>query len=335
MAGVVASLALAVALTVMVTSFREAVTQWLDTVLPADLYARFRQRWQRRRVRDGGADQRARALPGVARVEGQRVASIQLDAQRPAVALIARPMDDAARRLPLLGELFDAPAGITAVYASEPLANVYGLRAGQRFELPLPDGRREPVFVRGVWRTTRAPARRRGDRRGRLAAPHRRPAINDMALWLAPGADTGTVQAGIRHLAARIPRSSSPRPARSAHCRCASSTAASPSPTGCRRWPSRSGWWASRRVSRRRCWHGSASSACSPTWGSHVRRCSPWSPAKARWTAAGVLLGLALGIAVSAVLVHGQPAGSTGPWSCACPGAAWGRWCAAMAAAGA
>ena len=28
------------ALTVMVTSFREAVTQWLDTVLPADLYAR-------------------------------------------------------------------------------------------------------------------------------------------------------------------------------------------------------------------------------------------------------------------------------------------------------
>ena len=40
MAGVVASLALAVALTVMVTSFREAVTQWLDSVLPADLYAR-------------------------------------------------------------------------------------------------------------------------------------------------------------------------------------------------------------------------------------------------------------------------------------------------------
>jgi len=201
-AGVVASLALAVALTVMVTSFREAVTQWLDTVLPADLYARASG--------SGGSDavfvtaaliEGARALPGVARVEGQRVASIQLDAQRPAVALIARPMDDAARRLPLLGELFDAPAGITAVYASEPLANVYGLRAGQRFELPLPDGRREPVFVRGVWRDY---ARQHGavaidaaDYQ-RLTGDRR---INDMALWLAPGADTGTVQAGIRHLA--------------------------------------------------------------------------------------------------------------------------------------
>ena len=38
--GVVASLSLAVALTVMVASFRDSVTQWLDVVLPADLYVR-------------------------------------------------------------------------------------------------------------------------------------------------------------------------------------------------------------------------------------------------------------------------------------------------------
>jgi putative ABC transport system permease protein len=38
--GVVASLSLAVALTVMVASFRDSVTQWLDRVLPADLYVR-------------------------------------------------------------------------------------------------------------------------------------------------------------------------------------------------------------------------------------------------------------------------------------------------------
>ena len=42
-AGVVASLALAVALTVMVASFRDSVTHWLDTVLPADLYVRTAQ----------------------------------------------------------------------------------------------------------------------------------------------------------------------------------------------------------------------------------------------------------------------------------------------------
>lgn len=38
--GVVASLSLAVALTVMVASFRDSVTHWLDVVLPADLYVR-------------------------------------------------------------------------------------------------------------------------------------------------------------------------------------------------------------------------------------------------------------------------------------------------------
>ena len=38
--GVVASLSLAVALTVMVASFRDSVSHWLDVVLPADLYLR-------------------------------------------------------------------------------------------------------------------------------------------------------------------------------------------------------------------------------------------------------------------------------------------------------
>ena len=46
------SLALAVALTVMVTSFREAVTQWLDVVLPADL-TRAPRRARHRRHRLG------------------------------------------------------------------------------------------------------------------------------------------------------------------------------------------------------------------------------------------------------------------------------------------
>jgi len=36
--GVVAALSLAVALTVMVASFRESVSRWLDAVLPAQLY---------------------------------------------------------------------------------------------------------------------------------------------------------------------------------------------------------------------------------------------------------------------------------------------------------
>ncbi|WP_395692605.1 FtsX-like permease family protein [Piscinibacter sp.] len=201
--GVVASLALAVALTVMVTSFREAVTQWLDDVLPADLYAR---------AAAGGGNDTAwvddalvaqlRALPGVARVEGQRVAAIQLDASRPTVALVAkRVADDPARRLPLLGELLPAREGLLSVYVSEPAASLYGLRAGARFELPLPDGQRERAFVRAVWRDY---ARQHGavtldaaDYR-RLTGDLR---LNDLALWLAPGADAAAVQAQVRALA--------------------------------------------------------------------------------------------------------------------------------------
>lgn len=198
-AGVVASLALSVALTVMVASFRDSVIRWLDTVLPADLYVR------------GGSGEAVfldtdfvaavQALPGVARADGQRTAAIQFDARRPAVALLSRPLEAPERRLALLGDLLPARAGRTSVYASEPFANLYGARAGTELDLPLPDGRLEPVFVRGVWRDY---ARQHGavamadtDFR-RLTGDTR---INDLAIWLAPAADRAAVQAQLRRLA--------------------------------------------------------------------------------------------------------------------------------------
>jgi putative ABC transport system permease protein len=201
-AGVVASLALSVALTVMVASFRDAVTRWLDTVLPADLYARA--------AAAGGADSvfvtdalvaQVRTLPGVARVEGQRVASVQLDPRRPAVALLARPLADPTQRLPMLGELVPAQPGRIGVYASEPLANLYGIHLGQTLQLPLPDGRRIDVLVRGIWRDY---ARQHGavaidSTVYRALTGDER--INDLALWLQPGADTAALQGTIRRLA--------------------------------------------------------------------------------------------------------------------------------------
>jgi len=202
-AGVVASLALAVALTVMVSSFRTAVTEWLDSVLPADLYARAASgaAADTAYVTDALAT-RLGQLPGVLRVEGQRTASVQLDAQRPAVALLAKPLGgDPARRLPLLGELLPFRDDAVSVYASEPLASLYGLRAGERFELPLPDGRHAPAYVRAVWRDY---ARQHGAI-ALDAADYRRLTgdlrLNDLALWLAPGADSGEVQAQVRALA--------------------------------------------------------------------------------------------------------------------------------------
>jgi putative ABC transport system permease protein len=202
-AGVVASLALSVALTVMVASFREAVTAWLDDVLPADIYARSAPSsaladavFLSPALIDG-----VRALPGVARVETQRLVALQPDPARPAVTLIARTLDADARALPLLGSAVPAAPPLPSIWVSEPMARVYGLAPGARYALPLPDGRRIDTLVRGVWRDYArqhgAIAIDRGDWQ-RLAGDTR---SNDLALWLAPGADADAVQRGIRALA--------------------------------------------------------------------------------------------------------------------------------------
>jgi putative ABC transport system permease protein len=206
-AGVVASLALSVALTVMVASFRDSVTRWLDTVLPAALYVR------------GSASmsagdsvflaphfvQAVAQLPGVARVEAQRVTQVQLDPARPAVALIARPLGDPAQSLPLGGELRPAEPGQVAVYVSEAMASLYGATPGTTLKLPLPDGRVQALWVRGVWRDY---ARQGGallidiaDYR-RVSGDER---VNDLALWLAPDSELAAVQKAISAMAGEFP----------------------------------------------------------------------------------------------------------------------------------
>jgi putative ABC transport system permease protein len=201
-AGVVASLALAVALTVMVASFRDAVTGWLERVLPADLYARTATSsasadsvFLPREVLD-----RAAALPGVERVEASRFVPLSLDAARPSVTLIARPLHGGAA-LPLIGDVVPAPPDATAVYASEAAAALYGARPGTRIALPLPDGGRIDAFVAGTWRDyarqhgaiaidSAAFTSLTGDTRA-----------NDLALWLRDGANVGDVQRALRELA--------------------------------------------------------------------------------------------------------------------------------------
>ena len=202
-AGVVASLALSVALTVMVASFRTGVANWLDGVLPADLYARSAssssasdQAWIDTAVVQGAA-----ALPGVQRVVATRHIGLQLAPGRPAVALVARPLAAPAQDLPLIGAPLPPRAGEVGVYVSEAVVALYGVAPGSTLSLPLA-GQPAGVQVRvlGVWRDY---ARQFGaivmddaDYR-RLTGDTR---LNDLALWLAPGADIAAVQAGLRAL---------------------------------------------------------------------------------------------------------------------------------------
>ena len=199
-AGVVASLALSVALTVMVASFRDGVSQWLATVLPADLYARSAGS-------SGAADQawlprdfaaRAAALPGVQRVVAARQRALQFAADRPGVTLIARPLPDPQAVLPLLATPLPPRPGEIGVYVSEAMVSLYGAEPGRTITLPLAGG--VPVRVLGVWRDY---ARQFGavtmdaaDYR-RLTGDER---LNDLSLWLAPGTDAAAVQAALRAL---------------------------------------------------------------------------------------------------------------------------------------
>lgn len=215
--GVVASLALSVALTVMVASFRDSVTQWLDAVLPAQLYVRSA----------GGSGLDNSHLPsdfvaavalvgGVERVDTLRATPVQFDPVRPPVVLLTRPLTmvpGAALSLPLVGNPLTAPAAadgesVIAVYVSEAMVDLYGAEPGgwlpglaQAFAGP--DVRSVRFFVAGVWRDY---ARQHGsvamdrDDFVRLTGDAR---VNDLALHLEPGADENRVRERIRALAAR------------------------------------------------------------------------------------------------------------------------------------
>ncbi len=203
-AGVVASLALSVALTVMVASFRDSMMRWLDAVLPADLYVRAAAS-----MSAGDSVflaspfvQAVTKLPAIARAEAQRATQVQLASDRPSVALIARPLgDDPAQALPLVGSLRPAEPGRVAVYVSEAMVSLYGAAPGTTLALPLPDGRVQPLQVRGVWRDYA----RQGGALIVDAADYRAfsgdDRVNDLALWLAPGSDLASLQQAIAALA--------------------------------------------------------------------------------------------------------------------------------------
>ena len=211
--GVVAALSLAVALTVMVASFRQSVDDWLSVVLPADVYLRTASG-------GGAADtaylpaefvQAVAKIDGVQRAAASRTIALSLDPTQANVALLSRALGDPARTLPLLGAPLPVPDGAVAIYVSEPMLALYSARPGQDFA-PLGqalqglaqspgDLTRTRFFVAGVWRDY---ARQFGtitmDKADfeRITNDHR---ANDLALTLSPGADSRAVQQAIRQLA--------------------------------------------------------------------------------------------------------------------------------------
>jgi len=203
-AAVLVSFSLMVAMAIMVFSFRLSLEDWLQRVLPADLYVRAGLAGQSSYLdRD---DQRALAsLEGVVRVDFMRRQEVSLPGGGPPVLVVARPVDEgsAGRVLPL-GRMANraAPVGTVPVWVSEALLDLRGLDVGTEFDLPL-GGHAVRASVRGIWRDYERPG-------GVIVLPRDRyiqytgdERATSAALWLADGVDADALSDRIRTLLGR------------------------------------------------------------------------------------------------------------------------------------
>jgi putative ABC transport system permease protein len=185
------------AMAIMVASFRESVDDWLDAVLPAELYFRSTHAGDTGYL-EPGFEERVRALPQLERVDFLRTGRISLDPSRPALSLLAR--DRAGQAFPLVGERYARrPGDPPAVWVSEAVSDVYGFSPSRRIELPM-NGKAVAVVVAGVFRDY---ARQHGavliDRQDYIALTGDR-RVNDGAAWLAPGVSAAQAMAALRAL---------------------------------------------------------------------------------------------------------------------------------------
>jgi putative ABC transport system permease protein len=194
--GIVASTGLMIAMAVMVASFRTSVDEWLESFLSADLYVAAASSAD---LFDADAQQRLESVPGIAAIAFSKSVNVTLDPEQPAVPLIVRPVGGPGYALPLI-ERASGGDGVP-LYVSEPASRLYGLDPGDALVLPIGA---EPLrgHVAGIWRDY---ARQQGaiviDSRHFLALTGDS-ARSEAAIELAPGASVAEVQ---RAIAARLP----------------------------------------------------------------------------------------------------------------------------------
>lgn len=199
-AGVVASVALAVAMAIMVHSFRGSLGDWLHQMLPADLYLRAATAGTSGYL-EGESIERVAALPGVTAIRPVRFESLRLGDGGEPLSLIARHID-ARSGLPLVSGTINPDAGPAAdppAWISEAVADQLGLGVGDHLDLPL-GGEMRRFRIAGVWRDY---ARQQGAVVIRLDLFHQLTGdgrINDLGLFLAEGTDPRRVMADIRAL---------------------------------------------------------------------------------------------------------------------------------------
>jgi len=206
LAAIVASVSLMVSMAIMVTSFRHSLEDWLDRVLPADLYVRIGPQNEAAFL-SADDQQRLRDIAGVRRAEFLRSQQVLLAPEHPRVMVFARDIvrGEADRSIALVGpHSSPGPQEPPPLWASEAMIDLYGYRLGNIVELPL-GGRSERFTVAGIWRDY---ARQQGSviiEREVYARVTGDRNANDAALWL----DRGIAPASVRRaIAAGIADSS-------------------------------------------------------------------------------------------------------------------------------
>jgi putative ABC transport system permease protein len=199
MASILVSVSLMASMAIMVTSFRSSLDEWLAQMLPADIYLRSAPSGEAAWF-SPEEQARIRATPGVKEARFLRAQNLWLDPMRPPVSLLARPVEAAhpERALPLTGRwLVPGPDEPPPAWVSELVHDVYGYDVGRVVELPIA-GRNVRFTVAGVWRDY---ARQNGaiymERETYITLTGDRLA-NDVAIWVEPNHAAGEVEAALR-----------------------------------------------------------------------------------------------------------------------------------------
>jgi putative ABC transport system permease protein len=197
LASIIVSFSLMVAMAIMIHSFRVSFDHWLGKLLPADL--QLREPFGNDTAFWSSADQaRLAAIPGVSRLEFRRTRQLLLDPKRAPVTLIARGASEAqtAAELPLV-QSAQVPHENRSAWISEALQDLYGYKVGDTIAVPLA-GRMSPFTVAGVWRDY---ARLTGSiviSRDSYQAETGDTAANEGSMWLEPGVGAASMEKLLR-----------------------------------------------------------------------------------------------------------------------------------------
>ncbi len=203
-AAILVSFSLMVAMAIMVFSFRMSLQDWMERILPADVYVRAGHDAPGAYL-DRAAQAVITGLDGVTRIDFLRFQDIVLPGERLPLTVAARPITEATARqvLPIRrSSSSPLPAGTVPVWASEAALDLRGFDVDSVIELPL-GGRTVRASVRGLWRDYDRPGGSVVMNRATYVALTGDDDATNGAIWLREGIDPEAFGVRLREALAR------------------------------------------------------------------------------------------------------------------------------------